>query len=169
MQISKFIGRTYQTFQVGYGTIGAAVSVLGWTSIVGYVITRYMPPAIAWTGYLIIPAGVGITAVIFGHLLISKKIYTHQNAISSENNPYVHVPLGLKDYVGWVVTVRNIDITIATTNLDLRWFESMGYDTSDLKEKLRRFVQIREYAQQMVDQAKVMHEIPPEINDKRGI
>ena len=66
---ASFIGRTWQTFNVGYGLMSAPVSLLGWTSIVGYVIARYLPSGFAWGAYLIIPGGVGIAALIIGHIL----------------------------------------------------------------------------------------------------
>jgi hypothetical protein len=136
--------------------------MLAWVSLGAYILVRFIP---FWTLYVVVPISVFFIALGIGHFAIKKGIYQHQNAIASENNPYLSAILGSKDYVGWRGALRGVELTAETVRLDIQWFKSMGYDTKQLEERLARYLKLKEYYINLLKNAKVPPEVPEELRD----
>ena len=127
----------------------------------GFVIAQYFP---SWTAYLVIPIGVGAVALLVGIFMIRKRIYLHQNAIPTENNPYLGRILGFKEYLGYAAALKGIEVTEETTRLEIQWFSSMGYDTKKLEKKLEAYLKIKEYYKELMKNANPQSVIPENLS-----
>lgn len=94
------LSRLWYMTQIGYGQIGWLVALLGWTSIVGYVLVRYIP---SYLIYLVVPSSVALASFIVGYLVIKHKIYDQLNAINTETNPYLHRLIGKVSITSWMI------------------------------------------------------------------
>ncbi len=111
MKLSKELltrlSRIWYVAQIGYGQIGWLVALLGWTSIIGYILARYIPSFLL---YLIVPSVVLLISLVVGHLIIKHKIYEQQNALSTENNPYLHQLIGKVSIMSWEISQQSNEL-----------------------------------------------------------
>lgn len=153
----RLIGRLYAITNYGYNVIGWIISLIGWTSIIGFVLTKYIP---IWLAYVIIPLSVAIAAFVVGYFMIKKGIYKQQNAIATEQNPYLSKIIGWKDYLGYKTALRSMNMSIEDMNLNIRWFKSMKYNTEFLEQRLSKYQQLKAYYEELLNEANVMKDIP---------
>ena len=156
----KTLSRIYGIIQIGYSQLGWLVSIFGWGSIIGFVLTKYIP---SWLVYILLPIAILIGSLIIGLIFIRKDIYKNQGAVGTEQNIYLNKILGMKDYISWVSAAKGLDVTEETTKLDILWFKKVGYDTKGLETKLERYIRLRKHYEDLIDNANITRDVPEDL------
>ena len=99
--------RLWYITQIGYNQIGWLVALLGWTSIIGFVLVRYIP---SYLIYFIVPGSVAFASAIVGWFVIKHKIYEQLNAINTETNPYLHQLIGKVSITSWEIMQQSNEL-----------------------------------------------------------
>ena len=170
MQIQNIrmrLGRAYAAVNYGYGVIGWIISLLGWTSVIGLVLMKYIP---TWLVYFSIPMIVVSIAFIVGYIFKKHGIWENQNGVGAEMNPYLGRILGQKEYLSYVQHVQGMNLIYETTKLQLRWFkEDLHYDTGQAEKSLANYMSLIEYYEKLVAEAQVDNETRKTIEGKKVV
>lgn len=138
--------RFWYITQIGYGQIGWLVALLGWTSIIGYVLARYIP---SYLIYFVVPLSVALISFIIGYLAIKHKVYEQLNAINTETNPYLHKLIGKVSITSWEIMHQNN--MLAKQNMEL-WDKI--YPGHGFKELAEGYGRILTEIGEMLDKAR---------------
>ena len=106
--------RLWYIAQIGYSQISWLISLLGWTSLIGYILVRYIP---SYLIYFAVPVSAGLTSLIVGWFAIKHKIYSQLHAINTETNPYLHQLIGKVSITSWEIMQQSNEL--AKTNMEL--------------------------------------------------
>ena len=101
MKLKELFSRAFFYTRLGYSSylnwwIGAIAYI---TIIYELVLKQVLPPGIIT--YLLIFAGLMSVSFFTGLLAARKGIYGVEHKINTETNPYIHIPIGSKEILGY--------------------------------------------------------------------
>ena len=128
MKLKELFSRAFFYTRLGYGSylnwwIGAIAYI---TIIYELVLKQVLPPGIIT--YVLIFAGLMSISFLTGLLAARKGIYGVEHKINTETNPYIHIPIGSKEILGYQNGIAGLEREIRNYHVQIEMCKVLKLD-----------------------------------------
>jgi hypothetical protein len=129
MKLKEPISRAFFYTRLGYGSywawwVGAVAYI---TIIYELVLKQVLPPSVVT--YLLIFIGLMLVSFLTGLFAARKGIYGIEHKINTETNPYINIPIGSKEILGYQNTIAGLDREIQSYRVSKAICEALNLRT----------------------------------------
>ena len=101
MKFKELFSRTFFYTKLGWGNyIAWWLGAIAYITIIYELVLKYILPA-SYITYLLIFFGLMLLAFLTGLFMSRKGIYGVEHKINTETNPYINIPIGSKEILGY--------------------------------------------------------------------
>ena len=101
MKFKELFSRAFFYTKLGWGNyIAWWLGAIAYITIIYELVLRYILPA-SYITYLLIFFGLMLLAFLTGLFMSRKGIYGVEHKINTETNPYINIPIGSKEILGY--------------------------------------------------------------------
>ena len=101
MKFKELFSRAFFYTKLGWGNyIAWWLGAIAYITIIYELVLKYILPA-SYITYLLIFFGLMLLAFLTGLLMSRKGIYGVEHKINTETNPYINIPIGSKEILGY--------------------------------------------------------------------
>ena len=101
MKLKELFSRAFFYTKLGWGNyIAWWLGAIAYITIIYELVLKYILPA-SYITYLLIFFGLMLLAFLTGLFMSRKGIYGVEHKINTETNPYINIPIGSKEILGY--------------------------------------------------------------------
>ena len=129
MKLKELFSRTFFYTKLGWGNyIAWWLGAIAYITIIYELMLRYILPA-SYITYLLIFFGLMLLAFLTGLFMSRKGVYGVEHKINTETNPYINIPIGSKEILGYQNGIAALDREIRSYQVQIELCKALKIDT----------------------------------------